>query len=75
MPLAFFGIMSVYGLLSCIFAFVEPPRGIAGFFKVPAIFVFLPERYVVPAGRLFMGILCFALVGFFAVKLSGVPTP
>lgn len=69
----FLGIMGAYGILSCVFAFVEPPRGVSGLFKVPSIFVFLPDRYVMRAGRLFMGVLCLGLVAFFAVKLSAVP--
>ena len=50
----------VMGALYLLFAFVEPPRAIAHFFQVPAIFVFLPDRLVMPVGRVFAGALMIA---------------
>jgi len=72
MPWVFFAILAVYGLLSCVFAFVEPPPAISRIFKVPSIFVFLPDRYVMPVGRIFVGICCFVVVGVLYVKLAAV---
>jgi hypothetical protein len=65
--LVFFGI---FGLLNFIFAFVEPPRFLSSFFKIPAIFVFLPDRMVVPAGRLFVGLCCFVVVAILYFKVG-----
>ncbi|MFO0747551.1 MAG: hypothetical protein U1F43_18070 [Myxococcota bacterium] len=39
------------GALYALFAFVSPPAWLEHFFRVPGIFVFLPERWVVPVGR------------------------
>lgn len=72
MPWVFFAILTVYGLLSCVFAFIEPPETISRMFKVPSIFVFLPDRYVMPVGRIFVGICCFVAVGVLYVKLAPV---
>ncbi len=72
MPWVFFGILAVYGLLSIVFAFIEPPEAISRMFKVPSIFVFLPDRYVMPVGRVFVGICCFVAVGVLYVKLASV---
>jgi len=72
MPWVFFGIITIYGILSCVFAFVEPPPAISRIFKVPSIFVFLPDKLVMPAGRLFVGICCFITVGVLYVKLAAV---
>lgn len=57
MPLPFMIIMGVMGVLYLVFAFVRPPEAIAHFFRVPAIFVFLPDRWVVPVGRFLVGAL------------------
>lgn len=53
--LAFIIAMAVYSLLSILFAFRPPPRGVDNFFRVPSIFAFLPKRWVMPAGRVFVG--------------------
>jgi hypothetical protein len=72
MPWAFVALMLVYGISCCVFAFVEPPAALRSLFKVPAIFIFLPDRLVMPVGRLFVGVCCFVLVGVLVVKVIGV---
>jgi hypothetical protein len=52
----FITFLVVYGISAVLFAFVEPPRFLDSFYKVPSIFVFLPDRWVMPAGRLFLGL-------------------
>jgi hypothetical protein len=63
-------IMVVYGLACIAFAFVDPPRGIEHFFRVPAIFVFLPERFVRPAGRIFTGLVCLGFAAWLAIYVT-----
>ncbi|MBC7173556.1 MAG: hypothetical protein H5U40_14040 [Polyangiaceae bacterium] len=70
MPVAFYALMFIYGLLCFIFAFVEPPDAVRGLFKVPAIFVFLPDRWVMPAGRIFVGLCSWFVTFFLYFKLS-----
>ena len=72
MPWLFLALMTVYGILCVLFAFVNPPEAIRSMFKVPAIFVFLPDRWITPVGRVFVGLCSFALVVFIAVKVLGV---
>jgi hypothetical protein len=50
-------VMGAFGVLYVLFAFVRPPEAVAHFFKVPSIFVFLPDRWVMPVGRFFCGAL------------------
>jgi len=69
MPWIFLALMSVYGVLCVLFAFVQPPEALRSLFKVPAIFVFLPDRWVMPVGRVFVGLSSLALVAFVAVKV------
>jgi hypothetical protein len=57
MPIPALIIMAVMGLSYVIFAFVEPPSVIRGLYRVPSIFVFLPDKWILPAGRLFVGLL------------------
>ena len=71
MPWVLLGLLSLYGLLSLVFAFVEPPNAVRGLFKVPGIFVFLPDKMVVPVGRIFVAVSSFVLVGFIAVTMLG----
>ena len=52
----FIGIMGAWSVASIVFAFVEPPQSVRSLFKVPAIFVFLPDRWVMPVGRVFAGL-------------------
>jgi hypothetical protein len=61
--------MVVYGLTSLLFAFVEPPEFLRSMYKVPAIFVFLPDRWVMPAGRVFVGLVCLVGAIFFALRV------
>lgn len=75
MPWFFLILMGVYGLLSCIFAFVEPPAAISRIFKVPSIFIFLPDHLVMKAGRIFVGLLCIGFAVFLFVKLSSAGVP
>lgn len=72
MPWVFFGMMCLYGALSILFAFIRPPAGLDHFFKVPAVFTFLPEKWVMPAGRVFVGILCIAVSVFLYIRLAPV---
>jgi len=57
MPILLLAMLGVMGLLYIVFAFKEPPEGVRHFFRVPAIFIFLPDRYVLPAGRFLVGVL------------------
>ncbi len=45
------------GILYLVFAFREPPAGIAHFFCIPAFFVFFPEHSRVKLGRITAGVL------------------
>ena len=56
----------VMGLTYIVFAFVEPPEYLRGFFRVPAIFLILPEKYVMPVGRIFAGLLMLGFAVFLA---------
>jgi hypothetical protein len=64
--------MSVYGISCFLFAFVQPPEGLRNLFKVPAIFAFLPDRWIVPVGRVVLGLGSLALVAFIAIKVLGI---
>ena len=70
--LPFFIVLGLYSVLSIVFAFVPPPERIASLFKVPSIFIFLPDRLVMPVGRLVVGLLGLGLIGFLIVKLAPV---
>ena len=69
MPLPISIILYVVGGLYILFAFKNPPKAIEHFFKIPAIFVFLPEKMQVPAGRIAAGIL---IIGFTAYYQFGL---
>lgn len=71
--LPFLIIMGVYSLLSIVFAFVNPPSFLNSIFKVPGIFVFLPDNLVMPVGRVFMGLIGIGLIVFLVIRLSGIP--
>jgi len=71
--LPFLIIMGLYSVLSMVFAFVQPPAFLNGLFKVPGIFVFLPDNLVIPVGRVFMGLLGIGLIVFLVIRLSGIP--
>ncbi|HEV8324172.1 MAG TPA: hypothetical protein VG389_21315 [Myxococcota bacterium] len=65
----FIGVMGLWSVLMLLFAFKEPPERMRHFFRVPAIFVFLPEKWVMPVGRLFAGLLGLGFTGFLASRL------
>ncbi len=71
--LPFLIIMGVYSLLSIVFAFVNPPSFLNSIFKVPGIFVFLPDNLVMPVGRVFVGLVGIGLIVFLVIRLSGIP--
>jgi hypothetical protein len=56
MPWVFVAILAIYGLLCLVFAAVAPPASLRSLFPIPSIFVFLPDRYIVPVGRVFVGL-------------------
>ncbi|GEM_PF-7068283 len=58
-----------WGLARLGFAFVELPSFLASYFTVPAILVFLPGRWIVPAGRLVLGVLILIGAGVLASRL------
>lgn len=66
-------IMGLYSVLSIVFAFVRPPSFLNSLFKVPGIFVFLPDHLAMPVGRVFMGLLGIGFIVFLVVRLSGIP--
>ncbi|HEY4117134.1 MAG TPA: hypothetical protein VGM56_04740 [Byssovorax sp.] len=73
MPWVLLGVLAIYGVLSIVFAFVDPPAGLGSFFPVPAIFVFLPNRFIRPAGRVFAGLLTIGFGVFLFIRLSSDP--
>lgn len=68
MPWVLVAILAVYGLLCLVFAAVPPPAAVRSWFPIPSIFVFLPDRLLVPIGRVFVG-LCSLGVAVFVAKL------
>jgi hypothetical protein len=72
MLFVFVGLMAIYGLLCFVFAFVEPPSLLRSSFRVPSIFVFLPDRLIMPAGRVFVGICSLFVAGYLAIKVLPV---
>ena len=62
-------LLVVWGLAYLVFAFIEQPSFLASYFKVPAILVFLPGRWIVPAGRLVLGVLILIGAGVLASRL------
>jgi hypothetical protein len=73
MPWVFIALTILYGGLCCLFAFKEPPGALRSLFRVPAIFIFLPDRWTMPVGRLFVGACCFIVAGVLIVKLGFAP--
>lgn len=71
--LPFLILMGAYSVLSILFAFVRPPRFLNSIFRVPSIFVFLPDHLVMPVGRIFVGLAGIGLIVFLVVRLSGLP--
>lgn len=62
-------LLVVWGLAYLVFAFIEPPGFLSSYFKVPAILVFLPDRWIVPVGRLVLGVLVLIGAGVLASRL------
>jgi hypothetical protein len=60
------GILALYGLLCLVFAVVAPPASVRSLFPIPSIFVFLPDRYIVPIGRGFVGLSSLGVAAFMA---------
>jgi len=65
----FIAVMGTWSFLNFLFVFKEPPASVRHFFRVPALFVFLPEKWVMPAGRLFAGLAGTGLTIFLAYRL------
>jgi hypothetical protein len=63
-------IMAVFGILYCVFAVVRPPSFVGSFFKVPSLFMVLPDRLVVPVGRMAIGVLILVGAIIFAIKFA-----
>lgn len=53
----------LYGIAYLAFAFREPPAALATFFRVPSIFVFVPDESRMKYGRVTVGLL-FIVVPF-----------
>jgi len=66
---ALVGILAVWSVLNLLFAFVPPPMAVKGLFRVPVIFVFLPDRLILPVGRVFNGLIGFVGTFFFALYM------
>jgi hypothetical protein len=73
MPWVFVAILAVYGLLCLVFAAVEPPRSVRSLF--PIIFVALPDRLIVPIGRVFVGLCSLGVAAFIAKQFLDAPAP
>jgi hypothetical protein len=66
MPWVLVAILAIYGLLCFVFAAVEPPAAARSWFPIPSIFVFLPDRLLVPVGRVFVGLCSLGMAAFIA---------
>lgn len=75
MPWVFVAILAVYGLLCLVFAAVEPPRSVRSLFPIPSIFVALPDRLIVPIGRVFVGLCSLGVAAFIAKQFLDAPVP
>jgi hypothetical protein len=58
-----------YGVSSCVFAFVNPPGWIAWAFQVRRGFIFLPDRWAIPASRVFVGLMFLVAAVVVAIKV------
>jgi hypothetical protein len=56
------------GVLYLVFAYREPPKAVEHLFRIPAIFVFFPERNRTRIGRLSAGALLVLFGGGLAVQ-------
>jgi hypothetical protein len=68
MPWVLLVILLVYGVAYIAFAFRQPPEFLSHWFKVPAIFVFLPDRLVMPVGRVCLGVGSLGVAVFIATR-------
>lgn len=67
----FGGFFIVWGMFYWMFAFIGKESGIANsLFKVPAIFIFLPDRMVLSVGRVLTGALCIGFGVFFILYMA-----
>jgi hypothetical protein len=73
MPWVLVAILALYGLCCLLFAVVVPPAGVRSLFPIPSIFVFLPERWMVPIGRVFVGLCSLGVAAFIAQQFLSVP--
>jgi hypothetical protein len=73
MPWVFIAIVATYGLLCLVFAVVRPPPSVNSFFPIPSIFVFLPDRLIVPIGRAFVGLCALGVAAFIAQQFLAAP--
>ena len=74
MPWVLVGILAVYGLFCLVFAVVAPPASVRSLFPIPSIFVSLPDRYIVPVGRVFVGLTLLGVAAFMAkIFLDATP--
>ncbi|MBN2192890.1 MAG: hypothetical protein JW751_08740 [Polyangiaceae bacterium] len=62
----------LYGLSCLVFALVDPPRILSYLYRVPAVFVFLPDRLAMPVGRAFVGICSLGVAAFMVVRVLSV---
>jgi hypothetical protein len=46
----------IYGGFNIAFAFREPPESVRYLFTIPSIFIFFPDRYQIPVGRIVVGV-------------------
>lgn len=73
MPWVLVAILTVYGLLSLVFAVVAPPALARSWFPIPSIFASLPDRYIVPVGRVFVGLSVLGVAAFMAKIFLAAP--
>ena len=56
-PIVLASLFALYGVTYIAFAFREPPAALARLFRVPSVFVFLPDAHRMRIGRLAVGML------------------
>lgn len=71
--LPFLIIMGLYSVLSIALAFVQLSSFLNSIFKVPGMFIFLPDNLVIQVGRVFVGLAGIGLIAFLVTRLSGIP--
>lgn len=63
-------VLIVFGALYLLFAFIAPPQAVAHFFRIPGLFVFLPERLQAPIGRGVAGTMCIGVAIFLLARFG-----